>query len=359
MSFYVSYICFLSVYVLCTVLYVSILYRIFKMNEDIPNISQAQIEFRRKQWEALFEKYEKQSEVNTEAYYGFEINYKMFLKPPSKKMLKLKRNKRPKGKKRNRSRNTQAVDFDQEVNKISESTVSSTVEVIDSYAHQIIDDCDTVSVDSGVEMIDEAVEFPETNTSSPFVNIDAKLNDDNDVTLTEMSNLNDEVLCSQVHSTENDCLQKLIHFIEIELNSNLKTLLKQRDRSKLLDFDDYNYWHECTKREMTRLENYISRNNLREYMKHCYSADIPKCINDHIIHNVISHQLKSNIKKLFLKREFSRHDKDKYLKYRKRVFVEWQRLSEVIPLDYLLSYGDNILFCIEKLKSERRFPMRN
>lgn len=211
-----------------------------------------------------------------------------------------------------------------------------------------INSCETESVDSGVDLNEKAEDIFETSVSNTFTDIDISeiIDEGSDTVFTETGKLNAHTNSVKVNSRINE---KLINYIENDLNSNLKLTLKKRNISKLLECDHYNYWHKCTKREMKRLGRYISKNDLMQYVEHCYSRDIPRCVNPRLIENIVN-KMNSNLRELFLKREFSKSDKNQFLKYHKKVLIEWKRLQEIIPFEYLVLYGMNILFLVEKLQ---------
>lgn len=341
---------------------------------DVLKIGEQQREQRRKKWEALFEKYENRGKINTTSCYVSEINYKLFAKSLVKTKYKTKRTKKSNKVIDSGSRTSHKITH--KVKNCSESTASSTLEFVNIDASRFIDEdsndrfdpcstrnencwegienvsiCETESVDSGVDLNDRAEEISEIiSPSNMFIDGDVNeiIDGDNHAEIIEISNLNAQNNCTKIDPVVNDNFHKLINLIEKTLNSNLKMTLKNRSVSKLLEREDYSYWHKLTKQEMARLEKYISKNDLKQYMRYCYSGNITESINANLIQDMIVCKMNSNLKKLFLKREFSKNDKNQYLKYHKKLIIEWQRLEEVVPLDYLVLYGTNILYSMEK-----------
>ncbi|KAJ8919232.1 hypothetical protein NQ315_003815 [Exocentrus adspersus] len=146
----------------------------------------------------------------------------------------------------------------------------------------------------------------------------------------------------KVNSTPNNDLEILIRLVEHDLKSELRTMMTNRRISLLLESEDYDYWHKCTKKEIRRLEKYISRDNLTKYMCYYFTCNIPEHMDFYSIEDLIVNKMKSNLKTLILKRGLTRTDTDKYLMYQEKIYLEWQRLLKEIPEDYVIFYTENI-----------------
>ncbi|KAJ8939764.1 hypothetical protein NQ318_004178 [Aromia moschata] len=128
----------------------------------------------------------------------------------------------------------------------------------------------------------------------------------------------------------------------LKLPNTLRDILLYRSECKILETDEYNYWHQSAKKEMTRLQKYITKEELMEYMRHCDKDDTDVIDLD----NRISTKL-NNLKHLLVERELIRHDEDKYLRYCKEIKRKWQILIKDVPVGHLI---ESVSFFLNMIK---------
>lgn len=130
---------------------------------------------------------------------------------------------------------------------------------------------------------------------------------------------------------------KLIDVVEKQQASNLKTLLNYRTQYKILESSrHYLYWHEKAKREIQKLRRFLTREELKYYMKYCVQGYINNKSDDTRLRN-------SNLRMLMYRREFLREDTKLLHHHQNKIFQEWDNLLQLVPLESLISYGLEIL----------------
>lgn len=133
----------------------------------------------------------------------------------------------------------------------------------------------------------------------------------------------------------------LVTYIEIELNSNLKSLLISRITHKILETKKYGYWQNLAEEEMQRLNNSIASEDIKMYCSYVINQ-VTKLKRDDTYNKLLT---RSKLHKLLWEREILRNNKNQMMLILicKRLKSEWLKCAKIIPEEYLIKYAIEVM----------------
>lgn len=143
---------------------------------------------------------------------------------------------------------------------------------------------------------------------------------------------------SQLKSPKRSKLENIIHFIEIEMNSNLRSLIISRMTHKILNTRRYFVYSLQVKIEIRKLRKLVSYHGITLYLQNLSKHMIQR---DPIANKALN---KTVLRYLLWQREIVRDtNKIKYQQTCNQLIAEWRKLAKVFPPENIIQYSRKIL----------------